>query len=300
MGDFSRAVRSTQWIQGRSLAPLSVEHQTFSRLAARAVVISLSLFLSMASAQAGNQSVTARYDISFAGLQIGQFRFASKIDGSRYTLESGSKVKVLFGAFRWWSKSTTTGGVRQTAVPTTFTFDYKIKKKRKRTRVEFAKGRVVKLNNQPPMRYGPKHVPLRQEHLAGVVDPITAIMQMSQIIGSDPCRKTIEVFDGRQRLRLKLSPKGRRRIQDKQATNQPNFGFVCRVQFTPVAGHKRGRNIDYIANNKGIEIVLRPINGTNFAVPYQINVPTMVGSVSITARRIDIVNSSNQQTVLHN
>jgi Protein of unknown function (DUF3108) len=252
-----------------------------------------------ATAAGANQStVAAHYDISFAGVRIGKFNFNSKIQGANYSLTSNSKVKVLFGAFRWRSASRTVGVVRRKATPKTFSFDYRIKKKRKVSEIRFARGNVVQLDNQPPLSKSRKYVPLLPQHLRGVVDPMTAIMQMTQATKGNPCHKKIEVFDGRMRLQLTLSPKGRRRIKDSRASGQPNFGYVCKVSFRPIAGYKRSSNIKYIAGNTGIEIVLRPVPAAGVFVPYQILVPTMVGSVSIAARKINIVHGRNQRIAL--
>jgi len=164
--------------------------------------------------------------------------------------------------------------------------------------MQFARGNVVQLDNQPPLSKSKKYVPLLPEHLRGVVDPMTAIMHMTQATKGNPCQKSIEVFDGRMRLQLTLSPKGRRRIKDARASGQPNFGYVCKVSFKPIAGFKKGRDINFIAGNKGIELVLRPVPAADIFVPYQISIPTMVGSVSIVAKQITIVHGANQRIAL--
>jgi hypothetical protein len=250
------------------------------------------------AAGANVSTVAARYDISFAGVQIGKFDFNSKVEESNYSLTSKSKVKVLFGAFRWRSTSRTVGVVRRKAVPHSASFDYRIKKKRKVSEMRFARGNVVQLDNKPPLSKSRKYVPLLPEHLLGVVDPMTAIMQMTQATKGDPCRKTIEVFSGRMRLQLTLSPKGRRRIKDGGDSGQPNFGYVCKVTFKPIAGYKKGININFIAGNEGLEIVLRPVPDAGVFVPYQILIPTMVGSVSIVARQINIVHGGNRRIAM--
>ena len=44
--------------------------------------------------------VVARYDISFAGFDIGHFEFASQVEGRTYSLRSSAKLSALLGAFR--------------------------------------------------------------------------------------------------------------------------------------------------------------------------------------------------------
>ena len=249
------------------------------------------------SAAAEPGTVTANYRISFAGIDIGDFQFKSKVDGNRYDLTSNSRVKLLFGAWKWNSQSTTEGTISRSITPRSFTFNYQIKKKQKSASMRFARGNVVDLVNKPKITYSKEHVPLLESHLKGVLDPMSAIMDMTQIDG-EPCRQNLEVFDGQMRFRLNLSPAGKRRIEERKPSGQPNFGYVCKVKFIPIAGYKRESGIKYIANNNGIQIVLRPVPSAKLLVPYQVTVPTMVGSVVLAAQSINIVNGRNQRIAM--
>lgn len=250
------------------------------------------------AAQKGDLKVAADYRIKFSGVKIGSFQFNSTIQGRRYQLTSNSRVKIFFGAFKWNSQSTTNGVLARTAEPQSFDFNYKIKKKRKSASVQFKRGSVVAVKNTPRVNYTKKYVPLRPEHLKDVLDPMTAIMRMTRVSSGKPCRQTAEIFDGKRRLRLRLSPKGKRTIKERHASGQPGFGYVCRIRFTPIAGHKRNSHINHLAKNRDMEIVLRPVPSANLLVPYEIVIPTMVGTVSISARSINIVNGSNQRIAM--
>ena len=242
--------------------------------------------------------VAANYKIRYAGIKIGSFQFNSKIAGRRYELTSNSRVKLLFGAFKWSSQSNTKGVVSRNPRPKSFDFVYYVKKKRKSASMKFKRGRVVALSNSPRVNYTNKHVPLRPEHLVGVMDPMTAIMRMTRVAGKNPCSQSAEIFDGKRRLRLKLSPKGRRPIVERKPSGQPGFGYVCRIRFTPIAGHKKSSRINSLANNRDMEIVLRPVPSAKIVVPYEINIPTGFGTVSIVARSINIDNGRKQRIAL--
>ena len=242
--------------------------------------------------------VAADYNIRYAGIKIGSFQFDSKIAGRRYELNSNSRVKLLFGAFKWSSQSNTKGIVSRDPRPQSFDFVYYVKKKRKSASMKFKRGRVVALSNNPRVNYTSKHVPLRPEHLVGVMDPMTAIMRMTRVAGGNPCSQSAEIFDGKRRLRLKLSPKGRRQIAERNRSGQPRFGYVCRIRFTPIAGHKKSSQINSLARNRDIEIVLRPVPAAKIVVPYEINIPTGFGTVSIVARSINIDNGRKQRIAL--
>ena len=61
--------------------------------------------------------VAADYKIRYAGIKIGSFQFNSRIAGRRYELNSNSRVKLLFGAFKWSSQSNTKGIVSRDPRP---------------------------------------------------------------------------------------------------------------------------------------------------------------------------------------
>ena len=92
--------------------------------------------------------------------------------------------------------------------------------------------------------------------------------------------------------------RGKRSIKERHASGQPGFGYVCRIRFTPVAGHKRNSHINHLAKSRDMEIVLRPVPSAQLLVPYEIVIPTMVGTVTISARSINIVNGSNQRIAM--
>jgi hypothetical protein len=215
--------------------------------------------------------------------------------GRRYELTSNSRVKILFGAFKWFSQSKTQGVLARDPEPESFDFAYQIKKKHKRATMRFKRGKVVDVTNTPRVNYNHKFVPLRPEHLVGVVDPMTAVMRMTRVSRGDPCKQAAEIFDGRRRLRIELSPKGRRRVAERRPSGQPGFGYVCRIRFTPIAGHKKSSQISSLARSKDIEIVLRPVPSAKLVVAYEVNIPTGFGTVSIVARSIDIDNGPKQR-----
>lgn len=286
--------------QGRSVRhPRCRRHHGVA--ACLAVVSAPALVLPASSAiaaEADPTTVSASYTISFAGVDIGKFQFHSKVSGNRFELDSASRVKLLFGAFKWSSNSKTVGRLGRSASPESFDFEYHIKKKRKHTRMKLAGGRVVGIENTPRVNYTSEHVPLLAKHLVGVVDPMTAIMRMTRVAKGNPCAQTHEVFDGKMRFRLSLSDKGRRRISDPKPSGQPLFGYVCQVKFTPIAGHKKSQSINYIAGNNGIEVVLRPVPSAKTMVPYRINIPTIVGSVAVSLRTVNIASGRRLRIAL--
>jgi hypothetical protein len=141
-------------------------------------------------------------------------------------------------------------------------------------------------------------IPVREQHLKGVVDPLTAIMMLSRGAGADPCDRRIPIFDGRERFDLVFSRKGDMRVTEQAPSGQPGVAHVCRVRYLPIAGHKIDNDTKYMAANDAIEVALRPVPSANVFIPYQINIPTMAGSASIVSKRVDIVSPGKPQIAM--
>jgi len=141
-------------------------------------------------------------------------------------------------------------------------------------------------------------IPVREHHLKGVVDPLSAIMMLSRAASSDPCDRRIPIFDGKERFDLLLSRKGEMRVTEQAPSGQPDVAYVCRVRYLPIAGHKIDSETKFMAANDAIEVALRPVPSANVFVPYQINIPTMAGSATITSKRVEIASPGKPQIAM--
>jgi len=141
-------------------------------------------------------------------------------------------------------------------------------------------------------------IPLREQHLKGVVDPLSAIMVLSSKTAVDPCDRRIPIFDGKERFDLLFSRKGEMRVTEQAPSGQPGVAHVCRVRYLPIAGHKIDSDTKYMAANDAIEVALRPVPSANVFIPYQITIPTMAGSATIVSKRVDIVSPGKPQIAM--
>ena len=157
---------------------------------------------------------------------------------------------------------------------------------------------MAELANRPPLKELSKRVAIKPEHLKNVMDPMSAIMAMTLGAKRNPCQGSVDVFEGRMRFKLALEAKGQRRIEERGNSGQPRLGAVCRVRFTPIAGHKPSKSMTEMANNRNIEVVLRPVPDADLFVPYLITVPTGYGTVAIASRRVEIVDGRRQRIAL--
>lgn len=251
------------------------------------------------SAEDWPATVRATYEVSFNGFAVGTFEFQSEAEQRSYTAVGNAKLSILLGAFTWDGETRSFGLLASQAQPkpAAFTFDFKSSLRAGSTKVGFADGAVTNVTNLPPPVARPDTVPLREQHLKGVLDPLSAIIAIARGSSSNPCERRVPVFDGRERFDLVLSYKGEMKVTEQQPSGQPGIALVCRVRYLPIAGHKVDAETKFMASNDAIELALRPIPSANLYVPYQVTIPTMAGWASIASKRVDIVASPGKPQI---
>jgi hypothetical protein len=266
------------------------------------------LSLSLAAIAAGPQTTAAEawpanvravYDINFNGFNVGTFEFQSQAEQQSYTLLGNARLSVLLGAFTWDGETRSFGLiVKQEPKPASFTFDFRSNLRVGSTKLGFANGAVTNIAHLPPEPPKPDVIPLREQHLKGVVDPLSAIMVISRGPSANPCDRRIPIFDGKERFDLVFSYKRDMRVVEQAPSGQPEVAHVCRVKYLPIAGHKADSDTSFMAANNEIEVALRPIPSANVFIPYQISIPTMAGSATIVSKRVEIVSPGKPQIAL--
>jgi hypothetical protein len=242
-------------------------------------------------------AVTASYKLFFAGFEVGRYNFRSTTEGAHYSTKGSASVSALFGAFKWRGGIESSGTLdAATPRPAAYKLDFRSKKKRGLVELGFDNGAVKFVNlvpNKPPR---PDAVPVKPEQLSGVFDPMSSILAMTHASDTDPCDRTIPIFDGKARFNLALSPMGRRRIAD--SNGKPLDLKVCRVKYVPISGHKPKDFVKPWVDYDGIEIALRPVPKANIYVPYQVTIPTTIGAAEMLADRVNITASNNTRIAL--
>jgi Protein of unknown function (DUF3108) len=244
-------------------------------------------------------SVSARYKLFFGGFEVGNYQFQSQFDGKAYSASSNAEVSALFGAFKW-KGSIASGGaiVASGPKPQTYQMSFKAKKKTGSVTLGFDKSGVKTVALVPAKPPHPEAVPLKPEHLAGVIDPMTTILAMTHATSANPCDKKIAVFDGKARFDLVMSYKGQEKIADKTPSGQPGLMTVCKVKYVPVAGHKPKDFVNPWVDYSGIEIALRPVPKAHVYVPYRISIPTTLGAAVMSAESVNITAPDKAQIAL--
>lgn len=239
--------------------------------------------------------VHAVYAVTFNGLDIGSFDFASTVSGQTYTLTGNAQLSALLGAFQWKGTTRSFGMLAGNAPrPSAYLFDFAGTGKSGSLKLGFADNRVVNVAAVPPPRFEPGVVPVLAPHLSGVVDPLSAIMAMARAEGS-PCDRRVPIFDGKQRFDLVLSYRRQEAIAEARPSGQPSVAIVCGVRYVPLAGHKANDETRQMAASHGIEIAFRPVPMAGLMVPYRIVIPTAAGTAALVSQHVTITMPSRQQ-----
>lgn len=241
-------------------------------------------------------SVAAVYSISFNGFDIGRFNFNAEIRSKSYTLTGNAEISALLGFVKWQGLTRTAGRLAgESATPSSYTFDYHSSAKSGSIRLAFRNGAVSSAAAVPPLPGTPDIVAVERSHLKGVLDPLSAVMAMTRPAAENPCNQRLPIFDGLQRFDLITTPKGVRPLAGQQAV-----AHVCEMRYQPISGYQRGSETEELARSMKIEIALLPVPGAGLYVPYEIKIPTMVGSAVLQLEKIDILTADKDQIAFAN
>jgi hypothetical protein len=268
-----------------------------------ALVLGLALFFSAAGGAAASEpwphEVQAVYKVHFNGIELGNIAFNATVHAQTYALSGDAQLSALLGVLQWKGETRTAGTLAgNNPKPAGYTFDFNGIGKSGSVRMNFAGDSVVNVSHIPPLPPETDLVPVREQHLKGVLDPLSAFMALSRSTSSNPCERTISVFDGRQRFDLKLSFRRQERVTEARPSGQPGIAFVCHVRYIPIAGYRMTEETQHMATAPGLEVALRPVPSANLFVPYQITIPTAVGSATLTSHWVQITTQNKGQIAL--
>ncbi len=140
--------------------------------------------------------------------------------------------------------------------------------------------RVTDHGTAPPA----DRIPVPAKLLHDVIDPLSAFMMPFEGKALDPanCDRTLNIFDGRRRYDLTLTYK--RTDTVKLARGHSGPALVCGVVLHPLAGYRPDSLlVRYLAGKNDLELWLAPIAGLSIVAPVRALMPTLVGTMEISA-----------------
>ena len=255
-----------------------------ARLSALVVVL-LGLLIGPTGAQG---KLEARYAASVAGIVVGRGSWSIEIGQNQYTAAASGRVVGLLKILSNGEGTAAAHGAIEGGrlLPATYSSRVTMDDKVDEVRLALTAGVITEAMAEPPMPPSTDRVPISDAHRRGVLDPMTA--ELMAVSGSgDPvspeaCRRTLPIFDGRQRFDLTLTFKRFDHVKAEKGYQGPVV--VCMVSYQPVAGHRPGRAaIKYLMATRDMEMWLAPIAGTRVLVPFRASVPTFIGQAVLEA-----------------
>jgi hypothetical protein len=237
----------------------------------------------------------AAYTVTFARIRVGEITATAVLGDSEYTISAqaraGGIMKVLVegeGSF------VTRGTIKNDhLVATNFISKIVSNAATYDVKMVFDDGAVTELMVEPPL---PTMgiVPVSEANRRAVVDPLTAMLpsvRSGERPSEEACRRTLPIFDGRERYDLKLAFKRTDNVAAEKVYAGPVV--VCSVHYEPIAGHRASAPlVKYLSEGWDMELALAPAGGTHLLVPFRVSVASRVANLVIEANRFETTGRS--------
>lgn len=232
------------------------------------------------------EPLRARYSVTLLGLPMGVAKLDGDIGSGGYKIAINVKlagIAAIFSSSR--GAATASGGyLKGLIVPAAYANTSANSKETRTVRIAMQGGEVKGVDISPPVDPAPDRVPLTNAHTRNIIDPVSALIMAvpgtEPVIGPAACNRTLPVYDGFTRFDVTLTYAGTRPVVAKGYAGQ---AVVCNARYTPIAGHRDRKPVQFMADNKDIQVWLVPVGETRVVVPFRISVATMIGTTVIEA-----------------
>jgi hypothetical protein len=253
----------------------------------------LLVLLAATSGAAADARLKVSYEGSVTAIPVGRGEFVVDITDTGYAAVGSARVTgiaklVSRGQGTVAAKGDFVGGQPS---PTSYTTSSESDKKKEDIRIAMANSVVTSFSVNPPTEESKDRIPVREEHRSGVVDPMSAaiitVPGNGDMLSPENCKRTVPIFDGRQRYDLVFSYE--RTDTAKDIKGYKGKLLVCRVDYRPIAGYKPDKlNVKYMQDNKNIFVWLAPVEGTRVLFPARVSIVTLIGIVVVQAESFEV------------
>jgi hypothetical protein len=246
----------------------------------------LALGLGLWSLSAQAEALHARYGVTLLGLPLGKASLDGEVAGQTYKIAINARLTGIASVVSNSKGAAVASGafLRGLIVPSAYANTSANATQTRTVRVAMSGGSVKGVDISPPIDPSPERVPLTDAHTRNIVDPLSAMIMpvpgTEPIMGPAACNRTIPVYDGFTRFDVTLTYIGQRQVKTKGYAGPVS---VCAVRYTPIAGHRNRKPVQFMAQNKDIEVWLAPVGANRVLVPFRISMATMIGHLNIEA-----------------
>jgi hypothetical protein len=257
------------------------------------VVIVVGLFAGFPVGARAQTKLNASYTISLLGLTVGRGTWDIEINNDQYSEKAGGQISGVASTLISGEASAATRGTfaNDHALPAAFEADVKTDAETGKIKMTLDATGVTDVAIEPPLPLTPpkqERVPVTEADRKGVLDPLSAGLVLvpgsDDVLKPESCQGRIPVFDGRRRFDVALSFKRMDKV--KAEGGYQGAAVVCSIHLFPIAGHRVGGSaVQHIVKSDAVEVTLVPLPGTRILIPFRASIPTLVGTVAITADR---------------
>ncbi len=228
---------------------------------------------------------SAHYVITMTRVVVGEITWTTNFTETSYLAAATGKASGVLSVLVKGEASLTTRGASGDSklIPATARFDVSDEDGVYETEMSYDNGvykRTVDRGAAPPA----DRIPVSPKLLHDVTDPLTAFMIPfeGKALAPDNCGKTLKIFDGRRRYDLTLTFKRADKVALARGYSGPVL--VCGVVLHPLGGYRPDSLlVRYLAGKDDLELWLAPIAGMSLLAPVRALMPTLVGTMDISA-----------------
>ena len=242
--------------------------------------------VALTSLPARAEPLHGRYGVTLLGLPLGQASLDGDVAGQSYKIAINAKLTGIASLVSSSRGAAVASGafLRGLVIPSAYANTSANSRETRTVRVAMSGGSVKGVDVSPPIEPSPERVPLTDAHTRNIVDPLSALIMpvpgSEPVVGPAACNRTIPVYDGFTRFDVSLTFAGLRTVKTKGYAGPV---VVCAARYTPIAGHRNRKPVQFMAQNKDIEVWLAPVGANRVVVPYKIAMATMIGHLTIEA-----------------
>lgn len=231
----------------------------------------------------GTELASVRYRVSYGIVPVGTMDTTFRVGADGYTIDASFGTGGLVELIRSTEGTASASGTLvDGTVPEAFSIAYTYGDRSRAREIAFEDGTVEEATLTPPPRADDDRTPPTPDELRGAIDPASALI-VRAASGTEACRRTLRVFDGRALVELAMKPS---RTKPFRAGDWRGEVQVCDVVATPIAGTRESseREIEAV---RGATLALAPTPGGDTWIAVELRVPSSVGMISTRAISLD-------------
>jgi len=243
-------------------------------------------FAALSAFPAAAEALRGRYGVTLLGVPLGQASLDGEVAGQSYKIAVNAKLTGIASIVSSSRGAAVASGafLKGLIIPSAYANTSANTRETRTVRVAMSGGSVKGVDISPPIEPSPERVPLTDAHTRNIVDPLSALIMpvkgSEPVMGPAACNRTIPIYDGFTRFDVALTYSGLREVKAKGYKGPV---VVCSVRYMPIAGHRNRKPVQFMTENRDIEVWLAPVATNRVVVPFRIALATMIGHLVIEA-----------------